>query len=509
MGQQQGVIRISGGTGDAERGPGTGATEAAEQVRILETGPTGIEALDPLVVATLDGETAYHPDASPERVRKIVAELEGGHLPTGEALAIVAHDPETAGLPIPNGGALTVGDRRVLARCGWAEPADAGWYADRGALLGASETADALETAAEIGLLGRGRGDGATDEPVATTWDAVGRGTGDPVVVLNANESDPNVRADRLLLASVPVEVLDGALAVARFVGATDVIAYLNERDDLAIERVRNAAESLSEHLDGPSVQIVTGPDEYMAGEMTAALESMEGTDRLEARLRPPGPEEHGLYGRPTVIHTPRTVAQVREAALRPEWFEQSAADPGTRLVTVAGDVESRATVELATEAELGTALDAGALDGRLKMAYVGGQFGGMTRSLDVRAAAPVLSAAGLGTDGVVEVFAEGRCPVAVAGSRAKFASEANCGRCVPCREGSQQLTELLRRIYDGSFDRAAVDELARVMESTSICEFGQAAPRPVVTAMAAFQDEFRAHADGRCPSGACGGEGA
>ncbi|WP_394352038.1 NADH-ubiquinone oxidoreductase-F iron-sulfur binding region domain-containing protein [Halorussus amylolyticus] len=138
------------------------------------------------------------------------------------------------------------------------------------------------------------------------------------------------------------------------------------------------------------------------------------------------------------------------------------------------------------------------------KLAVVGGQFGGLTRDLDVPASAPALRGAGLGTEGAVELFGDDACPVAVAGTRTKFAREENCGRCVPCREGSKQLTDLLREVYDGAYRREKLGELARVVGETSICEFGQAAARPVATAIAEFDAEFAAHADGRCPSGAC-----
>jgi NADH-quinone oxidoreductase subunit F len=234
------------------------------------------------------------------------------------------------------------------------------------------------------------------------------------------------------------------------------------------------------------------------------ALEALEGSDRLEARLRPPGPTAHGLFGRPTLVHTPRTLATVREVARRPESFDVDAADPGTRLVTASGDVDAVATVELPTSGTLAAAAAAVALDDGHAFACVGGRFGGLTDSLAVAPSAPALAAAGLGTDGGVEFHAEGTCPVALVGRRARLASEDNCGRCVPCREGSTQLTGLLRDVYGGDFDDDAIRELCRTMRVSSVCDFGRHAVRPTLTAMAAFETDFRAHADGRCPAGAC-----
>jgi NADH-quinone oxidoreductase subunit F len=243
-------------------------------------------------------------------------------------------------------------------------------------------------------------------------------------------------------------------------------------------------------------LRVETGPDEYRAAEPTMALEALEGNNRLEARLRPPGPAEVGLDGRPTAIHTPRTRAQVVGAL----------DDDPTRLVTVDGDVAAPATVELPTGATLADA--AGAVDPErsVRAACVGGEFGGLTADLDVSLTVESLTGADLGTEGVVELLAEGRCSVAFAGERARFAEEENCGRCVPCREGTQQLTALLREVYEGSYRADALDELIGVMASSSICAFGVDAPRPVRTAMAEFEREFEAHAAGCCPAGACDG---
>ena len=140
-------------------------------------------------------------------------------------------------------------------------------------------------------------------------------------------------------------------------------------------------------------------------------------------------------------------------------------------------------------------------------MACVGDVLGGYARDLDVTATAASLRAAGLGTEGVVEVLNDGRCALADAGDRAGFAASENSGRCVPGREGTKQLTELLRDVYEGSFEDDKIRELGRVMRRSSNCDTGAHAPRPVTTAIEAFEPEVRAHADGRCPAGTCRGD--
>ncbi|UPV76782.1 NADH dehydrogenase FAD-containing subunit (plasmid) [Halorussus limi] len=487
------------------------ARAATDRATVLEVGSTGVSALEPLVLVTVDGRTAYHPRPSADRARSLAENAESGDLSADGARWVVGHDADPETLPTPPDGPLAVGTRRVLGACGWTDPEDGDIEAGAASL--AREDPDAaFERLAEVGVRGRGRGDAGRDAPVADELETAREAPGDPVVVVNANESDRRNDTDRTLLGGAPATVLDGALAVAAVVGAdpSDVVVYSNEADDLVRNRTRRAASAVAGALGATSAdgadppRVVAGADEYIAGEATMALEALEGNDRLEARLRPPGPARHGLYGRPTVVHTPRTLAQVRRALLNPDAFDADDADPGTRTFTVTGDVEAPATVELPTGGSLAEVRDAVSTVGRVEMACVGGQFGGFTRSLDHGASSVALTGADLGTEGVVELFDGSRCPVATAGKRARFATEENCGRCFPCREGSKQLLDLLREVYDGSYEDDMIRELIRTMGSSSICYFGQSAARTVGTAVDRFETEFEAHADGRCPSGVC-----
>ena len=101
-------------------------------------------------------------------------------------------------------------------------------------------------------------------------------------------------------------------------------------------------------------------------------------------------------------------------------------------------------------------------------------------------------------------MLADDRCVLEFVGRRAQFAAAENCGRCVPCREGTTQLAALLRDIYDGAYDPDDIEELIRVIEGSSICTFGVEAGRPTRTAIAEFESELQAHADGHCPANSC-----
>ena len=488
------MTSILSGDGAVLRYSTAGPPELADAVAdagvtAAAVGPSGVPAVEPLVSMTQGGQTTFHTRCSADEVRELTAGLDGG-LPTEDADAVVEHDPSATSLPVPDLAGLDAGSRHVTGGCGWRRPADPDDHEAAGGFT--TPTVDAIEQVGET-LQGRGWGDWCQDEPLAETWATARRADGEATVVVNAH----GTTADTLLLASSPFDALEGACATAKVVDADRVVVYVAETDGEAAARVREAADA---YPGLPvTVDVVTGPSTYRAAEPTMAIEAVEGNHRLEARLRPPGPAEVGIDGNPTVVHTARTLAQLA-VTLR-------GTEPATRLVTVTGDVADPVTVELPERDSLASAVEATTVEGSLKAACVGGRFGGLTASLEVPPDPTALTEAGLGTEGVVEVLADGRCVVEFVGRRAQFAADENCGRCVPCREGTTQLAELLRDLYDGRYDRAGIEELDRVMRTSSICTFGVDAGRPVRTAMAAFESEFEAHADGQCPAGACTAE--
>jgi len=501
LADRRAVIRVPAGhdafadaTTDAAAAGDETAT-ADEDVTVARVGPTGIGALDPLVTATADGETAFYADPGVDLTSEVAADLADGTVgATGDPLTVVDHDPDAATLPVPEDTALGVGLRRLLRGAGWHRPTDPGDHAAAGGFADAG--LEDVVTAAD-GLVGRGWGDWCHDEDVSPTLDRARDAFGDVAVVVNAH----GTAADALLAESVPFSVLEGADLLATALDAERVVLYLSEADETARERIETAAERYSDPE--TAFEVVAGPAVHRATEPTMALEAIEGNHRLEARLRRPG-ELPVLNGAPALVHTARTVAHLFER-MRAGASGNDPTDHGdTRFVTVTGDVETPATVELPEREALETALEAVSPTDGCKAAAVGGRFGGLTDSLDVSVGSDALAEAGLGTDGVVEILGEDRCLVEFAGRRAQLAADTNCGRCVPCREGATQLTELLRDIYDGDYDEDGIAELLRVMDDSSVCAFGVEAARPARTAIDAFDGEFEAHAEGRCPAGAC-----
>jgi len=459
---------------------------------VATVGRTGFTPLEPLVTVTVEGKTAFYPNCSQSVAGEVTADAaEGAVGDSGYTTVTIGHEFDETTFPSTTTTDLDVGVRRLLGECGWLRPTSRVDYRVAGGFVDA-DPETVFDAATEFD--GRGWGDWCQDEPIDGAANRARQSSEGVAVVVNAHGS----AADSLLVESVPFAVLEGADLLAGAVGADRVVVYASETDGTAVVRARSAVANYPDP--SAEIDVVTGPPVYRAAEPTMALEAVEGNHRLEARLRKPGRLPR-LDGRPTLVHTARTLVhlayRVREGPDRAYLYN-------TRLVTVTGDVETPATVELPEHQWLETALDAVSVDGEFKAASVGGRFGGLAPSLDVGAESDTLVDEGLGTEGVVEVLADDTCLLEFVGKRARLAADTNCGRCVPCREGSTQLAELLRDVYDGDYDESAVRELCRVMDRSSVCAFGVDAARPARTAIDRFDQELRAHADGRCPAGTC-----
>lgn len=458
--------------------------------------------------------------------RDLACLLRGCEKTTAELETLCADDPDTALEPVSCLGrcdsapACSWNDepttaREAIARLGSdagasrvAEPGPArGWRLDPydteeahyGVLRAQLEEPDGpararalIERVTASGL----RGMGGAGFPAGRKWDFVASMQATPrYVICNADESEPGTFKDRAVLAALPHLMLEGMALAGLAVGASQAWIYVRHEYGPETESVRAAIRrarelgALGERVFGSpfafDVEVFVSPGGYVLGEETALLEALEGR-RGEPRNKPPFPGEQGLYGQPTLINNVETFAQV------PRAIRTGRVD--TKLFSVSGDVAEPRVVE----APFGTTLDdlieacGGMHDGRELLAFLPG--GASTGFLPARHRTLPLdwdtlrdAGSSLGSAAVV-VVAEGRDLRALAGNLTAFFANESCGKCVPCRIGTEQAVRLIEAGDGDSFARLRT--LNETLAVTSICGLGQAALTPIVSVLDGFDGD-------------------
>ena len=360
------------------------------------------------------------------------------------------------------------------------------------------DPAGALEAVRRAGV----GGCGGAGFKAASKWDAALRHAGPRVLIINAQEGEQDTLKDRYLLEHYPERVVAGAAVAALCLGAEEVHLVYDPAFPRGAEAVREAWSGLPEDQDLPPLTLHAGPGLYVCGEETALIAFLEG-GLCKPTPRPPYPTERGLRGRPTVVHNVETLAWISHAAAP----GGGAAQAGThRLVTLLGPVRRPGVYEvplgmtLAGVVELGGGLTPGA---RLGAYAVGGPSGGLLPPScgEVPLAADALARVGarLGTASL-EVIGDDRCVVRAALDSACFMRDASCGRCTPCRVGTEELARLWGEIARGRSNDEAGLALVRCALKGSICGLGTAAATRVESVLRHWPEVVQAHAsDGSC----------
>jgi formate dehydrogenase/NADH-quinone oxidoreductase subunit F len=380
-------------------------------------------------------------------------------------------------------------------------------YASLRALLAGELTADdVVATLTEAGL----RGMGGAGFPTGKKWELVAGAEpgGVKYAICNADESEPGTFKDRQILADQPHLVLEGILLGMAVVGAEQGWVFIRHEYGPE-ERVLHAeiAAMREAGIIGPDacgsgrrleLDIFVSPGGYILGEETALLECMEG-HRGEPRNKPPFPGNYGLHGRPTLINSVETFADVPVILQRGAawWAEQGEGESiGWKFFAVSGHVKAPGVycVPMGTTVRKLIDLAGGVLDGGEVGAV---QPGGASSNfigpdqLDLALDFGTLAKAGtmLGS-GALVVLAEGTDLLAASTNVLRFFRNESCGKCVPCRVGSTKAHELLRDTLDSGSStlddaqRGRILQLEEAMRKTSICGLGQVALGPVVSVL-------------------------
>ena len=328
-----------------------------------------------------------------------------------------------------------------------------------------------------------------------------------------------------------PQRVIEGMLIAGYATGANEGIIYIRGEYTLSIERLENAINQaydlglLGNNILGSNfsfdLQIKKGAGAYVCGEETALLNSIEGK-RGEPRKKPPYPPTAGLWGKPTVINNVETLANIPAIMHKgAEWFKQFGVPGsyGTKLFSLNGDLNWKGVVEVPFGTPLSFIINeiGGGLKDNLslKAVILGGVSGSLLTSdeidtpVDFNSLAKIEAGPGSGS---ITVLNEKRCIVDVAKNIAKFFRHESCGKCTPCRVGTDEMYKIIDRISRGrgkESDIELMERLGRTMKLTSFCGLGQTAPNIVLQSLKKFPDEWNAHIfDKHCPADVCSMEG-
>jgi NADH-quinone oxidoreductase subunit F len=370
-----------------------------------------------------------------------------------------------------------------------------------------------IEMVGASGLTGRG----GADFPTGRKWRTVADSAGVPYVVCNGKESEPGAFKDKEMMEQMPHRLLEGALIAAHAVAADEVIFFIREGYPLACERVEAAireaeAAGIIGDLIKVHAHVHVSPEAYICGEETALIEALEG-NRPMPRGKPPYPAVSGFNSRPTMVNNVETLCNIPIIVEHgPEWFMALGVPgaSGTRLFSMSGHIEKPGTYEC----ELGVPMSglielAGGLrPGHSLKAFIPG--GTSTPILppahvNVAMDPASLKKAGslLGTASVI-IYDDTVCMVDAVANLVQFYRDESCGKCTPCRDGTELLYQLLIRIERGEGTGADIGLIRRISDYIpvgSVCGLGVAAPVPAVSAMRHFMSEFDEHIRlGYCP---------
>ncbi len=383
---------------------------------------------------------------------------------------------------------------------------------------------DVIEEIDKSGLRGRGGG----GFPAGRKWKQVASQK-EPVryVVCNGDEGDPGAFMDGSVMEGDPYKLIEGMMIAAYAVRAENGYIYVRAEYPMSVSRLKLAIRTLEERgLLGDNIMgtdfnfhmhINRGAGAFVCGEGSALTASIEG-NRGFPRVKPPRTVEHGLFDKPTVLNNVETYANVPKIIeMGADWYRTIGTEnsSGCKTFSLTGAIENTGLIEVpmgTTLREVIFDIGGGMKNGaEFKAVQIGGPSGAcLTKEhLDMPLDFDTLKKVGamVGSGGLV-VMDESTCMVEVARFFMNFTQNESCGKCVPCREGTKRMLEILERIVAGEGRDGDIElllELAETISATALCGLGKSAPNPVVSTIKNFRHEYEAHIyEKRCPAGAC-----
>ncbi|MCX6564695.1 MAG: NADH-quinone oxidoreductase subunit NuoF [Candidatus Aminicenantes bacterium] len=497
------------------------------EVLVIATGCNGFCERGPILLVQPDG--IFYQRLTVEDVPHLVEE----HLLKGRPVKKLMYVPPAEKEPVPKMKDIEFFKHQrliVLRNRGRIDPEKVEEYI---AFDGYEALAKALtkmtpeEIVSEISASGL-RGRGGAGFPTGKKWDIGRQAKKTPkYLICNGDEGDPGAFMDRSVLEADPHTVLEGMVIGAKAIGAEKGFIYIRHEYPLAVHRMDIAISQAKEygllgknildtgfHFD---VEVVQGAGAFVSGEETALIASVEGRIAMP-RQRPPYPAQKGYAGMPTVINNVETWATVPNIIRRgAAWFAGLGTETskGTKIFSLVGKINNTGLVEVPmgiTLRDIVYGIGGGIPEGReFKAVQIGGPSGGCLPSskLDLTIDYESLTAAGaiMGSGGMI-VMDDKTCMVDIAKYFLNFLRDESCGKCVSCREGTQRMWEIVKKISDGRGEESDLDlleELAQAVKDSSMCGLGQTAANPVLSTLKYFRKEYEYHIKRKkCPALVC-----
>ncbi len=395
--------------------------------------------------------------------------------------------------------------RVVLKNCGVIDPRRISTYLDKDgfkALEKARREMTPEEVINEVKLSGL-RGRGGAGFPCGIKWEGARSSPGDGKhVICNADEGEVGTFKDRYILENDPFSLIEGLAIAGYAVGAREGYVYLRAEYHYLLDLLNGAISQARDlgFLNGFHIDIREGAGAYVCGEESALMESVEGK-RGEPRYRPPFPTVAGLWQKPTTINNVETLMNIPQIVLNGGgWFSKMGTErsKGTKVFSVSGDVAKPGVYELVLGTPLRELVEELASARDVKLVQIGGATG---RILPHDLIDTPLAFENVLGAGAVTVFDKSRDVIDIVYRTVEYLAEESCGKCTPCRQGTEVMVEIMEKFCRGEGSRKdikALEDLCGVMALSSLCGLGQAAPFAIMDTLKYFRGDYdgRIHGD-------------
>jgi NADH:ubiquinone oxidoreductase subunit F (NADH-binding)/Pyruvate/2-oxoacid:ferredoxin oxidoreductase delta subunit len=513
------------------------------QVMLVEGGCKGFCSAEPLVDIQLPGKARISfSGVTHDKIQPLLDEVLNNNLSDIPVLGQYQSDIHQMwpNVPFIEDHEFFAHQKRILLDlCGVIDPISAEEYIAMGGYWAfadaiskhtPSQVCDIVETSQ---LAGRGGGGFLAGKKWKMTLNAF---SDQKYFICNAVESDPGSYMNRTIIESNPHRLIEAILIASYAIGANKAYIFIRKEFNHAISRLSQAIENarsmgLIGHniLDsGVNIDLVIkqGARAFVCGEETALINSIEGK-RAMPSSKPPFPAIRGLWDKPTIVNNVETLFNV-PLIMRfgPKWFQEKGTinSKGTKLFSLSGKVKNQGTIEVPMGMTFREIIDkiAGGLSNssKFKAIVLGINSGSyiIEENLDIRVDFNDLKniGASLGS-GAFVVVDQSTCMVDLAKFFTGFFKNESCGKCIPCREGTARMLEIMQMVSQrpsnaNSFQTLErfkgvmqLRGLAEVIKDTSLCSLGKSSPNAILNTLKYFKSEFDAHIfERKCPANVC-----